>query len=299
MKTQLTTLTIVLMLIAGFAFGQDFTFRVLVNKGENSLNSNGQWTPLKTGTTIQSNDKVKVGANAYLGLYHSTGRTLELTDAGEFLASDLEKKVSTSETSVAGKYANFVLSKMQGDDGSGHRLSVTGAVERATDDSSLKVMLPSSTDLYNPEAVIRWAEVEGNDDYTVTLKNMFDEVIMEKKTTGNKIKLDFNDPKLAQEKLVILSVKLTGDENVQSAEYGIKKLSEKEKTKITESLDALKKEIGDDSALDKLIFAAFFEDNNLMIDASTNYEYAIDLSPGVQDFQNAYDQFIQRNGFGN
>lgn len=299
MKTQLTTLTLVLMLLASFAFGQDFTFRVLVNKGENSLYSNGQWSPLRTGTTIQSNEKVKVGAGAYLGLYHTTGRTLELTDAGEFLASDLEKKVNTSETSVAGKYANFVLSKMQGDDGSGHRLSVTGAVERATDDSSLKVMLPSSAELYNPEAVIRWAEVEGSDDYTITLKNMFDEVIMEKKTSENKVKLDFNDPKLANEKLVILSVKLSGDESVQSAEYGIKKLSSDEKMKITESLDALKKEIGDDSALDKLIFAAFFEENNLMIDASTNYEYAIDMSPEVQDFQNAYDQFIQRNGFGN
>ena len=55
---------------------------------------------------------------------------------------------------------------------------------------------------------------------------------------------------------------------------------------------------GEESALDKLILASFYEQNNLLADALTCYEYAIELSPEIQAFQNAYDQFVFRNGLG-
>ncbi len=299
MKAKLITLIVTLAMSFSLASAQDFVFRVLANKGENSINKDSSWEPLKTGSTIQSEDKIKVGSDSYVGLYHSTGRTVELKEAGEYTTEDLLKTINTAGTSVAGKYADFVLSKMQAGEGSGHRMSVTGAVERATDDASLKVLMPSSVELFNEEAFVRWSEVEGQHNYKVILKNMFDEVIMESRTSKPSIMIDFEDPKLAGEKLVIFSVKLADDENVQSAEYGIKKLSADEKKKLEESYQALKLEVGDDSALDKLIYAAFFEDNNLMIDALTNYEYAIEMAPGVDDFKNAYEQFLVRNGLGN
>jgi hypothetical protein len=127
---------------------------------------------------------------------------------------------------------------------------------------------------------------------------MFDEVIMETTTGESSIKLDFNDPKLKDQRLVIFSVKLKDDETVQSGEYGIKKLSKEEAETIKNSYESLKAEIGDDTSLDKIIFASFFEENNLIIDAATNYEYAIKLSPDVEDFKNAYKQFLTRNGLG-
>ncbi len=299
MKTNFITLILTLVLSVSLVYGQDFAFRVMATKGENNVLTGGEWQPLKTGTKIQENETIKVGSDSYVGLYHHTGRTLELKSSGEFTTGDLLEKISTAQTSVAGKYADFVLSKMQSEEGSGHRMSVTGAVERATDDASLKVLMPSSVELYNEEAIVRWSEVEGDHNYKVVLKNMFDDVIMEAQTEEPAIKLNFEDPRLDGEKLIIFSVRLADDESVQSAEYGIKKLMEDEKESIQGSYEALKAEIGDDSALDKLIYAAFFEDNNLMIDALTNYEYAIQMSPDVDDFKSAYEQFIVRNGLGN
>lgn len=127
---------------------------------------------------------------------------------------------------------------------------------------------------------------------------MFDEVIMETTTNEPSIKLDFNDPKLKDQRLVIFSVKLKDDNSVASGEYGIKKLTNEEAATIKSSYDSLKSEIGDESALSKIIMASFFEENNLIIDAATNYQDAIKMSPDVDDFKNAYKQFLTRNGLG-
>jgi hypothetical protein len=298
MKTKFTATILTLLLSIGFVFGQDYAFKVLGNKGENSVKSGGVTTPLKTGSVIKDGESIKVGADSYLGLVHSSGRSLELKDPGEYAVADLVKKISTGATSVASKYADFVLSKMSGSQGQGNNMAVTGAVERATDDASIKVNLPSSVELYNPEAIITWAPVTGNHDYKIVLKNMFDEVVMETSSHEPSVKIDFSDPKLKDQRLIIFSVKLKDDESVQSGEYGIKKLSKEEAETIKTSLDALKAEIGDDSSLDKIIYASFYEENNLIIDAATNYEYAIKMSPDVEDFQNAYKQFLTRNGLG-
>lgn len=154
MKTKLTTTTFIFLLSVSLVLGQDYAFKVLGNKGDNSVKSGGNWVALKTGSVIKSGESVKVGADSYLGLLHSSGRTLELKDAGEYQVADLEKKISASGASVASKYADFVLSKMTSSGGQGNAMAVTGAVERATDDASIKVNLPSSVELFNPEAVI-------------------------------------------------------------------------------------------------------------------------------------------------
>lgn len=298
MKTKLTTTSLILLLSFGLVFGQNYAFKVLGNKGDNQVNSGGTWVSLKTGSTIKDGETVKVGNDAYLGLLHSTGRTLELKEPGEYKVADLEKKISSGSSSVASKYADFVLSKMS-NSGQANNMAVTGAVERSTDDASIKVNLPSSVELYNPDAIITWEPVEDASQYDVVLKNMFDEVILETTTPKPSIELNFDDPKLKDQRLVIFSVKLKGDDTKQSGEYGIKKLTKDEAESIKSSLDSLKSEIGDDTALDKIILASFYEENNLIIDAATNYEYAIKMSPGVDDFKNAYKQFLQRNGLGN
>ncbi len=299
MKTKLTTTALLLVLSIGLVFGQDYAFKVLGTKGDNEVKSGDNWVSLKTGSTIKAGETVKLGADSYLGLLHSSGRTLELKDEGEYQVADLEKKMSSGSASIASKYADFVLSKMTNSSGQGNNMAVTGAVERSADDAGIKVNLPSSTELYNPDAIITWKPVEGNPEYDVVLKNMFDEVIMETTTNEPSIKLNFDDPKLKDQRLVIFSVKLKNDDSKHSGEYGIKKLTRDEAESIKSSLDSLKSEIGDNTALDKIILASFYEENNLIIDAATNYEYAIEMSPGVDDFKNAYKEFLARNGLGN
>ena len=85
------------------------------------------------------------------------------------------------------------------------------------------------------------------------------------------------------------------DPNFKSEEYGIKRLSPNTFTKVKQDLDQLNKVIGDETSLNHIMMAAYYEENNLTVNAITSFEKAIELSPEVQDFRDMYDAFLERN----
>jgi hypothetical protein len=76
----------------------------------------------------------------------------------------------------------------------------------------------------------------------------------------------------------------------------LKKLSTADKERIKVQLNEISGQTDDASALNKLILAGFYEQNKLLIDASTAYLEAIRLAPEVPDYQEAYENFLLRNG---
>ena len=293
---------ITLLLLSNTVIGQGYVFRVLANRGDNQvLKVDGTTQPLKTGAKLNAGESILAGNGAYIGLMHKTGKTIEVRTAGTTQVNDLEKKISAVKTGVANRYAQFVMNKMNEGDGDVNKnyrnnLKATGAVNRATNSSSIKVMLPSSIDLLNPDAIIRWAGGDEGTNYIVTVKNIFDEEIFVTETSETSVKIDFDADKLANERLVILSVKSKEDESVTSSDYGIKRMSTDDAKSINENLEILKAEVSDDSPLNKLIYASFYEENNLILDALTKYEEAVLLSPDVDDFKSIYDDFLIKNG---
>lgn len=305
MKTLLSTATLLLFLTCT-ALGQGYIFRVLANKGANQVKraQSGETQPLKTGATLNSGDEIIASNGAYIGLMHKTGKTIEVRTAGTTKITELEKKLASTQSGVANRYAQFVMNKMNEDDGDVNKnyrrnMKATGAVERATNNASIKVMLPSSIDILNPNAIIRWNGSEDGANYLVTVKNIFDEQIFKAETQKTSIKLNFDDENLANERLVILNVQVKGNDELKSSDYGIKRMSSDDAKAITDNLEVLKSEVSDDSPLNKLIYASFYEENNLLLDALTKYEEAIELSPDVEDFQSLYDDFLIKNGLSN
>ncbi|MEO0331291.1 MAG: hypothetical protein AAF223_06355, partial [Bacteroidota bacterium] len=168
------------------------------------------------------------------------------------------------------------------------------------ENKTLKMYLPNSVDVFSPEVVLRWKDQEElTDEYEVVFKNMFDEVLMVMDATDTKLWLDFDQEAIASERLLIVSVQKKLHKDIQSSSYGIKHMTPDESAQIEQELKELKLVFaGEESALDKLILASFYEQNNLLADALTCYEYAIELSPEIKAFQNAYGQFVFRNGLG-
>ncbi|NJM93589.1 MAG: hypothetical protein HC842_02030 [Cytophagales bacterium] len=283
-----------LTLSVNLVMAQGYVFRVLANKGENTVKSGSEWKPVKTGSTLNMSDELKVSNGSYLGLIHKSGKTLELKTAGDYKVNQLMANLNSNNSSVASKYADFIMSKMS-DDTKSHRLSVTGAVERSTLKEAIKVYIPSSVEVLNPETLVRWTNVKGAT-YEVTFKNMFDETIAVAETNEPVLNLNLDDPALATERLVILNVKVKGDENLKSGDYGIKRMSDEDAVQIKKNLVELQEMAKEETALNKLILASFYEENGLIMDALTNYEYAIQLSPDVDAFRLAYDEFAARNG---
>ena len=87
MKNYLSVIA-ALLFVGHVAFGQGYTFKVLANKGENKVKSGADWKALKTGASLVDTDELEVSDNAYLGLVHSSGKTLELKSAGNMTGND-------------------------------------------------------------------------------------------------------------------------------------------------------------------------------------------------------------------
>src|SRR5687767_6214000 len=109
MKTHKLVLLTALFAISAAVSAQDYAFKVLANKGTNEIKSGGAWLPLKTGASLKAGDEVKLGDNAYIGLVHSSGKPVEVKEAGIHPVAELESRVKGG-SSVLNKYTDFILS---------------------------------------------------------------------------------------------------------------------------------------------------------------------------------------------
>ncbi len=272
--------------------GQD-TFRVLATKGSNEIKSGDSWQPVKTGASLKSGDELRITENASVGLVHSTGKPLEVKQPGTYKVADLASKVSGG-SSVLNKYTDFILSSNSAE-AKKNRLSATGAVHRGPE--SLKVYLPENqnAEIFNNIAYVNW-EDKGGAPYVVSFKNMFDEELVKVETPETSVMVDLNDPKFANETAILVEVKSKADGKTKSEQHLIKKLSQGRHDSVNKSYTELNKELGTEaSELNKLIQAAFYEQNKLFIDAIASYEDVIKMAPDNASYKEAYEEFLLRN----
>jgi hypothetical protein len=302
-KTSLLSFVLLFsLLVPDFrVFSQNpYSFRVLANKGQNTFKSGSiESQPLRTGSKLSDGDEIMVAEGGYVGLVHAGGKTVELKTAGTYTVQSLSEKVKGSAASLASKYADFILTQMtkenDEDVNKNSRVNnkVSGAVERAV--SPIHVLAPGTTYLHGPVAIVRWEAPQDSKDLVVMVKNLSDDIILSQDAEGDNFKLNAVDPKINSEKLIILEVKSKSNNKLYSNGVGIKKLPAKELEKINRDFKELQAETSDDTPLNKIIIATFYEQNNLLLDAITNYELAISLAPDVSDFKTAYDLFLTRN----
>ena len=300
MKRLQTLLTIALLAVGMIAYGQSYTFRVLANKGANQIKSGDTWVALKTGASLKGTDEIKVSDNAYLGLMHSGGKTLEWKEAGTFKVSDIATKVPQG-SSVASKYADFLAKKMTAE-AQKNRLSATGAVTRAIEVAPINIYAPTGkVSVHSSETVLRWDPLEADGlTYTVTVTNMMGEELLSEETSETHFNLNMKDERITKAEfanVVMVQIKTSEDESIASKEIAIEALDDDKNMLVNEGLESLMSDIDSESALNKYILAGFYEENNLLMDALTNYEAAIELAPDVSTFKEAYDDFLIRNQF--
>jgi hypothetical protein len=295
MKINSVTLILAsIVLLSGSVFGQSYAFKVLVNKGKNEVKTGNTWQPLKTGATLTSTDEVKLADNAYVGLIHASGKPLELKQAGSYKIVDLSARVSGG-SSVLNKYTDFILSS---NTDKRNRMAATGAVHRGG--TSTRIFLPKSeyAIFYGDTVMLDWEkDPNATGPYVVTLKSMFGDDLYSTESEGKPVAVNLADPKFANEdNILVLIVPKNQMEKQPEPEYMLKRLSKADKDRIQLQLNEISGQTDDNSALNKLILAGFYEQNKLLIDATTAYLQAIALAPDVPDYQEAYTNFLLRNG---
>lgn len=290
-------LTFTFVAVAFLAQAQkDYAFKVLANKGANEVKAGDTWQPLRTGASLKSSDEVKLGDNAYIGLVSASGKPMELKKAGVHKVSALEQQVGGG-TSVLNKYTDFILSSNSAE-AKKNRLSATGAVHRAVDAAAISLLLPENqhSAIYNSRAVLNWEGAKAQGPYVITVRNMFDDELGKFETPETSMQIDLTDPKFASENALLVEVASKTDPKAVSKPYLIKRLTPADQEKIKISLEEIMGEVGEQNALNKLILAGFFEEQNLFIDAIAAYEEAITLAPDVPTYKEAYEEFLLRHG---
>jgi hypothetical protein len=293
--SKLPLLLIVLTVIALPALAQDYAFKVLVNKGVNEVKTGGTWQPVKIGATLKSDDELKLSENSYIGLVHAKGKPLEVKKAGTHSVADLAGQIGEG-SSVMVKYADFVLSSNSAE-AKKNKLSATGAVHRdISSNAPIQVFLPASqyAGVFNDAATIVW-ESEENGPYVVTVYNMFDEDIAKIETADKHLVLNLANPTYAGEPALKVEVQVKGKAGKKSDGKVIKRVSSEERKNLQSELKDFG--IGDNSnALQLYLLAGFYEGHNLFIDALGVYETLLKLEPEVSAYQEAYQDFLVRNG---
>ncbi len=300
---------IAFLLIGNLAYSQGgFVFKVLANKGANQVKrATGTTEGLKTGATLKTGDQIIAANGAYIGLMHKTGKTLEIKESGVIKVNDLEKKVAALKTSVTSRYAQYVMNKINEEEGGVRKnyrssMNATGATTRGNE-GNIALVLPivdeKKFDVYNAEVFLRWlkpAETSEEVTYVVTVKNIFNEVLYSTETDQTMVKLNLDDEAMTNESnLYIVKVELKSNSEISSEEYAIQRVQLDEAPEVKSELETLLAEVDQATPMGKVIMATFYDENNLVLDAMVSYEKLVKENPEVVDFKDLYKEFLAKN----
>ena len=292
MKPKKLALFFAFFAVSSLVLGQDYAFKVLASKGSNQVKTGDSWEPIRIGASLKEADELKLAENGYLGLIHVSGKPKEIKVAGVYEVSKLSSEMGGGSTSVVQKYTDFILSSNA--EAKVNRLSATGAVHRG-EAADISVLLPeANAKVFNDEVVISWQVNGAVGPYVVTFKNMFDDVLQTIETPETMVKVDLNDPKLAKEQTIIVTVTSKENPEPNPTTHAITRLTKAEHDRIQTSLNEIQGDLGEPTAMGDVILAQFYENNNLLIDALSAYQKANKLQPDA--FQESYDEFLVRQG---
>jgi len=298
MKNIVSTFVFVLFVCVS-SFAQEELFKVLINKGKNSVDHG---KPIFTGSKIFKGQVITVSSGGYIGLIYKNGRSMELKVPGDYAADNLEKNALASSGSLSKKYADLVVNEMTKTsegitDDRKKNMKVTGSVERGDEDGILLIS-PKNTDHLGGQMNLKWRkDAASSGGYVIKIKDMFDEPIKSFTTTDTSLTVNLSDLDLkATKKSFIVSVE-SKDVKAKVAPTGklVKVLEGKKAEDLHKELAMVKEEAGDESALSKIILATFCEQNKLYLEAIHYYEQAMQLEPQIEEYRFAYENFLVRN----
>lgn len=285
------TAFVLMYLLAGTTSAQDYTFRVLVNKGQNTIKTGNEWAPLKVGSSLKPADELRVSQNGYLGLVHVSGKPLEVKDAGQHKVVELAAKVKAG-SSVLNKYTDFILSTSQGKK---NNLTATGAVYRGDFEINLFLPRPQYAIVFKDEISIAWSKLPETNTYVVSFNSMFGDELDRIEVQDTTVSINLKGAKFSNEDNILVEVRSKAQNNKTSEKLVLKRLSTADKKRMNAALSEIADQTKEETALNQLILAGFYESHSLLIDAATAYHKAVKLAPDVPEYRAAYTDFIARS----
>lgn len=287
-----------ILLVAFLTNAQNHVFSVLANKGVNTVQKGTAWTTIVTGAKVYKGNKIKIVAGGYAGLMHKSGKTIELKTPGTYDIATLESRLSSSSSSYAEKYAKFALN-MDNEDYSKYNYNVTGSVERAIAGNFSLLSTEEIKFIQEIPFSVTWMS-DADEAQTVELRmtTLFSETVYSTETSGNTASVDLKGLELNQDPNTYIINLFDPETDEQVIGKGIKCTplnADTAKTVLTE-YNNLKKELDENSPLDNMVLAGFFQEKNLDIYAASHLYKASQLAPEIESYKAAYYTFLESKG---
>ena len=335
MKTIIICAIAALFIISSFSYGEEPEFKVLGVKGTVMVESrNKGWKELKAGDGIYKNEKIKIDEASYLGLVHSSGRTIELKNKGTYTVAKLSREAASMKSSTAQKFAKFVADEIgSGDDilasKNYHRnMETTGAVDRATggnvnyantlsgmtgtdlskysglnetmdflfrsNKEYIYAKLPRTSYVIDSVLTFDWYKNPNVSVYEFKIIDINNNEVYTTKTSDTSVTINLDNAGLKPGINYYWYVK-SGD--ISSDQNCINRMTERQKEQVREDTEPIKEtmESGKDAAA-LMILAAYYEDANIMNRAVDSYREALDIEPGVKGYKTLYGRYLSRIG---
>ncbi len=279
-----------LFCITSFTSAQDYTFKVLLNKGSNTIKTNdGKEQLLKAGVQI-TNGEIVTSSDGFLGLLHKSGKIIQLRGEGKYTIQQLQQQVIEAKRNS--RFDQYIPARMSENE----RNRVNKGTRAVASEESVELMLPEISDLYGDVAMVRWnySNPESTPTFKISVSNIFGEEVFSQETSDPYAKINFSEIENDVD-LYALNVEVL-DNGTKSGDYKIKKISSSERPQLIEDIEALSSEIDLNSPLELLIMTTFYEKNDLVLDAMMWYEQARVKFSDYEEIEEYYKDFRIRYG---
>ena len=296
-----------------------YEFKVMAVKGKVQAIKDGKTEDLKAGASLSKNDKLKLNdVKSYLSLVHSSGKTIELKNQGNYNVSELSSKVAAMKNSVSQRFANYVIDEISSSKdllAKGNvkeNMGTTGATERGVvhfntkkmkddnqpfvqKDSYIKINTPRKVNYMTQDIAFNWNKATKGKEYEFQISDRFDKPVFTKTLTDTSISVNAASLSLDKDVYYFWKVSLKSDNKIKSGDACFLVLSDKKIASIRDTVKLINEEIGaEKNATASIVLAKFYEQNYIIDEAIKSYRAALDQAPDVPEYQNLYKRFLNR-----
>lgn len=273
---------------------QDNYFTVLAAQGKISLLKSGRtnWIDIKTGDKINPGEKLKVGNNEYAGLVFSSGISIEIKKEGVYDFNQLKNSIKNNYKSSNKKFTEYVINELTAKAKDSEEMKSIGAVVRKRA-NFIETGIPSRSLVIDSNIVFKWYPHTTSSNYIFKLLNNRDVTLYMKVLTDTAFDCPVSLIHLnsgTNYKWIVFDYDHSG---VSSDTNYIMVPSSGKLKAIRDSINELNSIFGKDTtAITQIIYASFYRDNQLNIEALNAYIKALQLAPDVDVYKKMFAIFL-------
>jgi hypothetical protein len=282
------------MTAAQHLYAQENCFTVLAVQGENSIQKKGgaDWAEINTGNKINPGESVKVGINSYIGLLFSNGSSLEIKKGGEYKFEQLKQSIKLNNKSSSRKFTEYVINEFTKKTKESKEMKLTGAVVRERV-HYIEIGIPFSSSVIDSSIIFKWYPYGTGSNYIFKLINNHDVTLFMKELTDTTLDCPLNLLHLNKDEYYKWIVFDYNKPEISSDTNYIMIPSPYKLETMRDSINQLKLISGDDStAINQIIYASFYQNNQLNIDALSAFKKALQLAPYVDVYKKMFTGFL-------